>query len=149
MKKTKIGALAVAILLVGIALAAMPAEAKYWTTKYGHPVIVYEAKDIPSNLKSYVAGLEYDMAYYPGYDYGARLYFTSYGKNCARYLCPGVVESMTNFVMSAPEWFNERSVASVRSEIYQHGLWPGKMVVDIQYFCSDLESWEQPYKNYC
>lgn len=140
MNKTKFGVLAIAILLAGIALTAVPVEAKYWTTKYGHTVIVYETKDIPENIKPYIAGLEYDMVYYPGYDYGARLYFTSKGKSTmALPTGVGVLQGVTNFVIGNTEWYSgSRGYFSVSSEIQQHAVWPYKMQVDIQYFCSDL-----------
>jgi hypothetical protein len=138
------------LIVAMFATVVMPAEAKYWTTKYGHKVIVYEAKDIPTNLKPYITGLEYDMAYYLGYDYGARLYFTSKGKSTMASLTGvGTLQSVTKFVMGNIEWYPSRGYLSVSSEIQQHAIWPYRMQVDIQYFCSDLEWWEQPYKSYC
>lgn len=147
--KTK-GMFAIILLIAAMFAMAAPVEAKYWTTKYGHAVIVYEAKDIPTILQPYIAGLEYDMAYSPGYDYGARLYFTSKGKSTmASPTGVGVLQSATKFVMGNIEWYPSRGYFSVSSEIQQHAIWPYRMQVDIQYFCSDLEWWEQPYKSYC
>ena len=141
-----------AALLVASTLLAVvaPVEAKYWKTKYGHTVIVYEPKDIPDDLKPYIAGLEYDSIYYPGYDYGARLYFTNKGKSTMASLTGVLVlQKVTNFIMRNLEWFPDRGYFSVSSEIQQHAIWPYRMQVDIQYYCSDLEWWEQPYKSYC
>lgn len=153
MNKTKTKLLT-AMLLAGIVLLAMmPAvEAKHWIIKYGHPVIVYDSSDIPSNLKPYIAGLEYDMAYSPGYGYGTRLYFTDKGRTTIASLTSPmsglVLQSVTKFIMGNTEWYSDRGYLSVSTEIQYHAVW-GRMQVDIEYFCSDLKWWEQPYKSYC
>ncbi len=137
------------LLVVAMFAMATPVEAKYWTTKWNHPVIVYQASDIPDGLKPYIAGLEYDMAYSPGHGYGARLYFTDKGRSTMGSLTGAtVLQSVTKFVMGNTEWYSDRGYLSVSTEIQYHAIW-GRTQVDIEYFCSDLKWWEQPYKSYC
>ncbi|MDD3190283.1 MAG: hypothetical protein PHI66_01160 [Candidatus Pacebacteria bacterium] len=131
--------------LIFLCIACVSAEAKIYYQFAGHDAVRYEHSDISPSLQPYIDHVEYDLASAPGV--GARLYFTSYGKNCIRYLRPGVLDAVTNAVMSAPEWSDDRSVASVRCEIYQHATWPNRMVVDIEYYYRDLKSWEVPYNS--
>ena len=133
------------VLMVLMSMTAI-AEAKTYNDYAGHSAVQYPHSDVSSSLKPYVDHVEYDTAYGRGSGYGVRLYLTSYGKNCIKYFHPGVLISVTSAVMSAPEWDDERSVASVRSEIYQHTVW-GRTTIHIEYYYQDLQPWELPYRN--
>lgn len=128
----------------------MPVEAKYNIQKFGHTVTVYEQADIPSELRLYIKGLEYDRVYGYGPGYGARLYFTNYGKLALA--TPTAVTKLmgvTKFIMNNPEWYRERPYLSVSTEIQYHAMWPTRWQVDIEYHCSELKFWEVPYNKYC
>ena len=74
-------------------------------------------------------------------EYGVRLYLTEQGRQCIKYGCPNVLSWITYSVMGAPEWYNERSTASVRTEIYVHAF-EGRTLVHIQYHYQDLDPGE-------
>lgn len=151
MKNTRLRIGIVTILLFVIAtIAIVPIEAKYDITKYQHRVTVYETSDIPSNLRPYIAGLEYDRVYDAGYGYGGRLYFSTYGKATLKSpLYVSALRDVTNFIINNPEWYGGRSYLSVSTEIQYHAMWPARWQVDMEYYCSELKWWEQPYKSYC
>jgi len=146
MKTKRLGMLAIAILLAGIALAAIPVEAKtYYTTASGNAAVRYNHNEISSSFQPFVDHIEYDLVCAPGV--GARLYFTSYGRTAIA-LYPSLAESIAYNIMHAPEWIGDRSLRSVKYEIYQHAVWPNRMIVHIEYYYRDLQSWEVPYKYY-
>lgn len=144
MKIKKLG-LVIVFALVFFLSASTAVEAKYVISQYGHNVMRYTHEDISSSFKPYVDYIDYDIASVPCN--GARLHFTSFGKT-AVVLYPNLAEAMAKSVMAAPEWTGDRSLKSVKWEIIQHGIWPNRMVVDIEYHYADLKSWELPYKNY-
>ena len=134
----------VTLLVVLLCVMVPPAVAKTYYTFDGHAAVRYDHGDISPALQPYVDYVEYDLICAPGS--GVRLYLTSYGKNSIKYSKPGVLESVAYSVMSAPEWNDQRSTASIKSEIYQHALW-GRTIVHIEYYYQDLQWWEVPYKN--
>lgn len=131
------------LVVAGFAMAS-PAEAKYTYTFAGHSAVYYTNSDIVQWLRPYIDHIELDTVSQPGV--GARLYFTNQGKYAAKYDSGAV--PMAKYVMSLPEWTPSRSQKSVSEEIKYHAWWPGRMSVDIEYFCSDLKSWEV-YRVYC
>jgi len=141
------GLLVIAILLAGIVLAAVPAEAKTYYTFAGHLAVRYGQSDIGYPLMRYIEKVEYDLKYDTGGNrYGARLYLTPLGKEM---ISSGnqysyVTSQVTNYVMTRPEWYRERPYISVATEILYHAQW-GKQLVHIQYHCQDLEFWEKPF----
>lgn len=147
MNKTKIGMLAIAVLLAGIVLAATPVEAKTYYTFAGHPAVRYEQSDIGYPLMKYVEKIEYDLKYDTGWNkYGVRLYLTPLGRETIKggNQYSYITNQVTNFIMTRPEWYQERSYLSVSTEILYHAQW-GKQIVHIQYHYQDLEFWEVPF----
>jgi len=135
-------------LVLIVALSLAPAASAKTYDDFGEPphsAVQYEHSDVMSSLQPYVGTVDYDTVYGTGYDYGVRLYLTERGRQCIVWGCPNVLSWTTYSVMGAPEWYNERSTASVRSEIYQHAI-AGKTEVHIQYHYQDLEYWEVPYR---
>lgn len=131
--------------LAMVAATSVAVEAKYMFQAYGHDVVRYTYKDISPSYRPYISYIDYDVTSVP-YN-GVRFHFTPKGKTAiARSL--GLAESMARNVIAAPEWTGDRSLKSVKWEIYQHAVWPDKMVVDIEYHYRDLQSWEVPYKFY-
>lgn len=134
------------MLIVAMFAAAMPVEAKtYYTTTSGNAAVRYNHNEISSSFQPFVDYIEYDLVCAP--KVGARLYFTSYGRTAIA-LYPSLAESIAYNIMHAPEWTGDRSLRSVKYEIYQHAVWPNKMIVHIEYYTRDLQSWEVPYKYY-
>jgi hypothetical protein len=135
-----------AVLLIAVLLVMPPVEAKtYYTTPSGHAAVRYNHNEIAPSLQPFVDYVEYDLVCAPGV--GARLYFTSYGRTAiALYL--SLAESIAYNVRAAPEWTGDRSLRSVKYEIYQHAVWPNRMIVHIEYYYKDMQWWELPYKNY-
>ena len=136
------------IVVLGFVLMAMvamatPVSAKtYYTTSSGHAAVRYEHSDISSSMRPFVDHIEYDLVCAQGV--GARLYFTNWGKK-AVVLYPSLAESIAYNVIHAPEWTGDRSLRSVKYEIIQHGIWPNRMIVDIEYYYRDLKPWETSY----
>lgn len=142
------GIIAAILLIVAITLLAMPAvEAKTYNDFAGHSAVQYYQSDMGFPLNRYVERVEYDTIYNPGPNrYGVRLYLTPLGKSMiATSNQYGYVTSMaTNYIMTRPEWYCERTYLSVSTEILYHAQW-GKQIVHIQYHYQDLEFWEWPF----
>lgn len=142
------GIIAAILLIVAVALLAMPAvEAKTYNDFGGHSAVQYYKDDMGFPLNRYVERIEYDTVYDVGWNrYGVRLYLTPLGKSMiATSNQYGYVTSMaTNYIMSRSEWHQDRSWISVSTEILYHAQW-GKQIVHIQYHYQDLEVWERPF----
>ncbi len=142
----------VALLVMAMFAMATPAEARTQIYKYNHWVARYEGSDIPDGLRPYINAVELDMMYIKGPGYGARLYYSEAGRlavvqeiyNTGQIPGPYLNQMMRWYVMTRPEWKIERSDVSVAMEIGLHAVW-GRSEVDIEYYCSDLKSWEYPY----
>ncbi len=148
MKGREIKTLAVLLLIVtGLAMVMPTAEAKTYYTFAGHPAVRYEQSDMGYPLMKYIEKVEYDLKYDSGGNrYGVRLYLTPSGRDM---IASGnqysyVTNQVTNYVMTRPEWYRERTYLSVSTEILYHAQW-GKQIVHIQYHYKDLEFWEQPF----
>lgn len=141
MERKRLGMLVIAILLAGIALAAMPVEAKTYNPFMGHSAVQYENKDIMSELRHYVDHVEYDTVYGRGNGYGCRLYLTDAGVKAIQKWDLSLLNIVTYSVMGASEWKQERTLYSVKEEIWFHA-WIGKDVVGIEYYYQDLKSYE-------
>ncbi len=142
------GTLAAILLIVAVALLAMPqVEAKTYNDFGGHSAVQYYKDDLGFPLNRYVERIEYDTVYSTGPNrYGVRLYLTPLGKSMiATSNQYGYVTSMvTNYIGSQPEWDGDRSWISVSTEILYHAQW-GKQIMHIQYRYKDLEVWEKPF----
>ena len=57
MERKRLGMLVIAILLAGIALAAMPVEAKTYNPFMGHSAVQYENKTLANDISRKVRGL--------------------------------------------------------------------------------------------
>jgi len=138
--------IAVATLLIAaLCVVAMPVQAKTYYTFDGHPAVRYENSDIESRLRPYVDHVEYDLKSNVGHGYGCRLYLTEAGKEAFRMRSSSVMGGVTNAVMTAPEWKQQRSYMSVATEIYMHAEWD-RTTVHIEYNYADLKWWEEPYR---
>lgn len=118
-------------------------DAKYMFRWSNHDVMRYTHSDLPRNIQPYVDYIDFDVSSVPMN--GARLHFTSHGKNTFR-LLPTMAGPTARFVRNAPEWSGDRSLASVQTEIVMHAIWPKRMVVDIEYRYADLQPFESAYK---
>lgn len=123
----------------------MPVSAKTYFEFYGHDAVRYNNDEITSSLRPYVNCVEYDLKYNLGSGCGVRLYWTEAGKNKIKNGDTQLADQMTNAVMSAPEWKQQRSYTSVWTEIWMHSEWD-RSEVHIEYNYIDLQWWEMPYR---
>ena len=139
------GKIAVIVLLTMalLLITATPAAAKTYHEFSGHWVARYEQSDLDPSFRPFIDHIDYDLMSAPMM--GARLHFTDWGKIAIAAHRESLAGPMAYSVISAPEWSGDRSLCSVKYEIWQHALWPYKMVVDIEYRQADLKSWETPY----
>jgi len=146
MRHKKIRTIIVTMLLLTLLCAMVTtASAKtYYTTSSGHAAVRYDHSDISPAMRPFVDIVEYDLIC--SHESGVRLCFTSWGKT-AVVLYPSLAEAMARDVMAAPEWIGDRSLRSVEYEIYQHAVWPNRMIVHIESYYASLQSWEVPYNH--
>ncbi len=130
-----------AVLLIAALLAMPPVEAKTYNPFMGHSAVQYENKDIISRLQPYVDHVEYDTVYSRGNGYGCRLYLTDAGVRAIQKGDLSLLKIVTYSVMGASEWKQERTLYSVKEEIWFHA-WIGKSVVGIEYYYQDLKPHE-------
>lgn len=132
------GAIGIAFLVLMATVPAVEAKTEY--TYYGNPAVRYNPYEIPSSIKMYVWYVEYDLLQTPAYGYGARVYLTDYGiQNLKNGGTP--LAYVTSYIMSNPEWYQDRSATSVGTEIWYHAN-RGFTDVNIQYHYEDLDLWE-------
>ena len=136
----------VAILLtIALCATTMPAAAKTYYQFHGHDAVRYNNNEIASVLQSYVDCVEYDLKYNIGSGCGVRLHYTEEGRKSIAAGNQYLLNRITNEVMTAPEWKQQRSYISAWTEIYMHAKW-GRPEVHIEYNYVDLKWWEQPYR---
>lgn len=145
-KTKRKGSKIVAIALLTMALlliTAMPVAAKTYHEFGGHWVARYEQSDLDPSFRPFIDHIDYDLMSAP--TMGVRLHFTDWGKTAIATHMESLAKPIAYNVMAAPEWSGDRSLRSVKWEIYQHAVWPNRMVVDIEYYHADLKWWEKPY----
>ena len=135
---------AIAILtMVLLCAMATPATAKTYHEFSGHWVARYEQSDLDPSFRPFIDHIDYDLMSAPRM--GVRLHFTDWGKIVIATHRESLAGPMACSIISAPEWSGDRSLRSVKWEIYQHAVWPNRMVVDIECYYADLKWWEKPY----
>jgi len=143
--KTERIAAAAAISLLLLCVMITPVSAKTYYTFAGHPAVRYEHSDIAPVLQPYVDCVEYDLKYNMGSGCGVRFYYTEEGRKNIAAGNRLLLSRMTNAVMGAPEWKQQRSYLSVWTEIWMHAKWE-RSEVHIEYNYVDLQWWEEPYR---
>jgi hypothetical protein len=127
---------AIFVLVVIGSVVVIPVEAKYWKRNYGHSIVVYENRDLPSNIRPYVEKVEFDLA--SSYRAGVRLYTTPMGREYCSWFRPGSVYITTiiaRWIRYRPEWIGDRSIKSIEREIRYH--WR-QYEINIEYYYNDL-----------
>jgi len=135
---------ALMIVPVAVLMLVTSVEAKTYDNFAGHSAVQYYQSDMDYPLSEYIERVEYDT------DYGAngpgvRLYLTENGKDMINSESGSEYLSIiTDYVTGRQEWRSDRSYVSIATEIAEHCLFNRVSPTHIEYFYSDLKSWEKP-----